>query len=318
LIERVRELKARRKAVVLAHNYQRPEIFETSDAVGDSLALSRRAAEIAGEVIVFAGVHFMAETAKILNPASTVLLPNPEAQCSLADSATPADLKDRIRELKTSYPDLAVVSYVNTTAAVKALSDVCCTSGNAVEIVNALPNRHVLFLPDRNLAAHVAGKTDKTVIPWEGDCYVHRQIAPEGVALMKSQHPAARLLVHPECRPDVTALADAVLSTEGMIRYARESAGKEFIVVTECGLSDRLQIELPGKTFYRACQLCRFMKATRMEDLVASLERMQFVIDVPDEIRVPAERAVRRMLELGATGAAGATAANQPVAGKTA
>jgi quinolinate synthase len=301
LIARVHELKARRRAVILAHNYQRPEIFETADAVGDSLALSRRAAEIDGEIIVFAGVHFMAETAKILNPSRTVLLPNLEAGCSLADTVTPSDLEARIRVLTVEYPDLAVVSYVNTSAAVKALSDACCTSGNAVEIVNALPNRHILFLPDRNLAAHVAARTEKTVIPWEGDCYVHRQIAPEGVAAMKAQHPAARLLVHPECRPDVTALADAVLSTEGMLKYARESGEKEFIVVTECGLSDRLQIELPDKTFYRACQLCRFMKATRLEDLVASLEETRYVIDVPEEIRIKAERAVRRMLELGTT-----------------
>lgn len=300
LLDRIRELKARRKAVILAHNYQRPEIFEVADAIGDSLALSQRATAIEGDVILFAGVHFMAETAKILNPARTVLLPNPAAGCSLADTADAPGLEERAAELRRSYPDLAVVSYVNTTAAVKALSDVCCTSANAVQVVNALPNRHILFVPDKNLAAHVQAHTDKVVIPWDGHCYVHQQITPAAVGAMKAQHPEAKLIVHPECRPDVLALADAVLSTEGMVRYARESAADKFIVVTECGLSDRLFIELPHKTFYRSCQLCRFMKANRLEDLVASLERNQYAVDVPEPARTRAAAAVRRMLEITA------------------
>jgi quinolinate synthase len=300
LLDRIRGLKAERRAVILAHNYQRPEVFEVADAVGDSLGLSRRAAEFEGDVIVFAGVHFMAETAKILNPSRMVLLPNMSAGCSLADSAPAADLGDRIRELKTKHPDLAVVSYVNTTAEVKALSDVTCTSANAAAVINSLPNKHVLFVPDRNLAAYAAKHTDKTVIPWEGDCYVHQQITPEEVSGMRVLHPAAKLLVHPECRPDVTALADAVLSTEGMVRYATGSAAREFIVVTECGLSDRLHIELPDKVFYRTCQLCRFMKANRLEDIVDSLDKLQFEVTVPEEVRIRAERAVRRMLDLAA------------------
>ncbi len=298
-LDRVRYLKDLRGAVILAHNYQRPELFEVADAIGDSLALSRKAVELEGDVIVFAGVHFMAETAKILNPARTVLLPNPAAGCSLADMAEADAVAARVADLRGRYPDLAVVSYVNTTAAVKALSDVCCTSANAVEIVNALPNRQVLFIPDRNLAAHVQAHTDKMVIAWDGHCYVHQQVTPEAVGAMKRQHPDAKLLVHPECRPDVVALADAVLSTEGMVTYARKSEAARFIIVTECGLSDRLYLEMPEKTFYRACQLCRYMKANRVEDLVASLERMQFEITMPEDTRVRAERAVNRMLELG-------------------
>jgi quinolinate synthase len=299
-LDRIRELKRQRRAVVLAHNYQRPEIFEVADAIGDSLALSRRAGEIEGEVILFAGVHFMAETAKILNPGRTVLLPNLAAGCSLADTATAEGLEARVTELRTRYPDLAVVSYVNTTADVKALSDVCCTSANAVEIVNALPNNHILFVPDKNLAAHVQKHSDKMVIAWDGNCYVHQQITPAAVANMKALHPEAKVIVHPECRPDVVDLADAVLSTEGMVKYAKESPAQHFIVVTECGLSDRLFLELPEKVFYRACQLCRYMKANRLEDLIDSLEKLQFEIVIPEPVRVRAEAAVRRMLAMSA------------------
>jgi quinolinate synthase len=299
-LDRIRELKRTRKAVVLAHNYQRPEIFEVADAIGDSLALSRRAGEIEGDIILFAGVHFMAETAKILNPSRTVLLPNLAAGCSLADTATAEGLEARITELRKAHPDLAVVSYVNTTAEVKALSDVCCTSANAVAIVNALPNSHILFVPDKNLAAHVQANSDKTIIAWDGNCYVHQQITPAAVANMKSLHPEAKVMVHPECRPDVLKLADAVLSTEGMVTYARSSPADRFIVVTECGLSDRLFLELPEKVFYRACQMCRYMKANRLEDLVDSLEKLQFEVVIPEPVRVRAEAAVRRMLDLSA------------------
>jgi len=298
LLERIRALKAARKAVLLAHNYQRPEVFEVADAVGDSLGLSRQAGTIPGDVIVFAGVHFMAETAKILNPGKTVLLPNMAAGCSLADTVTAPALEAKAAQLRRRHPDLAVVTYVNSTADVKAVSDVCCTSANAVEIVSRLPNRTILFVPDRNLAAYVATKTDKTVIPWDGDCHVHEQITPEGVARMKAEHPDAVVLIHPECRADVLKLADEVLSTEGMIRFARASKAQSFVVVTECGLSDRLTIEIPEKTFYRSCQICRYMKANTLEDIVASLERLQFEITVPESVRLRAARAVERMLEV--------------------
>ena len=218
LITQVIALKRERNAILLAHNYMRPEIYEVADVIGDSLALSRQAAAATADVIVFCGVHFMAETAKILNPTKTVLLPNLRAGCSLADTATAEALEARIVELKAHYPDLATVGYVNTTAAVKALCDVCCTSGNAVQVVNALRERHILFVPDQNLAAYVQSQTDKVIIPWEGNCYVHHQITPAQILQVTQALPHVKVLVHPECREDVRALADATLSTEGMVR----------------------------------------------------------------------------------------------------
>jgi len=298
LVNRVLALKKERNACLLVHSYQRPEIFEVADAIGDSLALSRKAEKVETDVIVFCGVHFMAETAKILNPSRTVLLPNLAAGCSLAESAEAGALEARIKELKGKYDDLAVVSYVNTTAAVKALSDTVCTSANAPEVVNALPNKNILFLPDRNLAAWVAENTDKNIIPWEGGCYVHEDITGDSVAMMKAQHPQAKVLVHPECRTDVLRLADAVLSTEGMLTWVKKSDAKEFVIVTECGLSDRFLMEMPDRTFYRSCQVCKYMKAITLEDVVASLEKNQFEITIPEDIRLRAEKAVRRMLEL--------------------
>jgi len=298
LVNRVLALKKERNACLLVHSYQRPEIFEVADSVGDSLALSRTAEKVEAEVIVFCGVHFMAETAKILNPTRTVLLPNLEAGCSLAESAEAGALEARILELRKKYDDLAVVAYVNTTAAVKALSDTVCTSANAPEVVNALPNKNVLFLPDKNLAAWVAANSDKNIIPWEGGCYVHEDIAGASVLQMKAQHPQAKVLVHPECRTDVLKLADAVLSTAGMLTWAKKSEAKEFIIVTECGMSDLLSMEMPDRTFYRSCQICKYMKAITLEDVIASLEKMQFEIVLPEDVRIKAEKAVRRMLEL--------------------
>jgi quinolinate synthase len=259
-IHRIRTLKAERNAVVLAHNYQRPEIFEVADFVGDSLELARQATTVTADVIVFCGVHFMAETAKILNPEKTVLLPDLRAGCSLADSVTADELVERRDALRTQYPDLQVVAYVNTTAEVKAVADVCCTSANAAHIVNALPTQHILFVPDEHLGDYVQRETTKMVISWNGNCYVHHQITPESIRSVKEALPNVRILVHPECRADVIALADAVLSTSGMVRYAKESDAEEFLVVTECGLSDRLLIEVPEKKFYKACKLCQFMK----------------------------------------------------------
>ncbi len=213
LLDRIRDLKAGRRAVLLAHNYQRPEIFEVADAIGDSLGLSRQAAELEGGVIVFAGVHFMAETAKILNPGRTVLLPNPAAGCSLADGVTAPALVAKAAELRRRHPDLAIVTYVNSTAEVKAVSDVCCTSANAVEVVNSLPNRAILFVPDRNLAAYVGGRTDKTVIPWDGDCYVHEQITPEGVTMTVRPY----WLVNTGTNSARTALLPSMVTVAGLV-----------------------------------------------------------------------------------------------------
>lgn len=299
LHEEIRELKNERNAVIVAHNYYRPEILKVADFVGDSLELALMAADVKdADVIEFAGVHFMAETAKIVNPSRTVLLPNMMAGCQLADSAPAEDLAARIEELKKEYPDLAVVSYVNTTAAVKALSDIICTSANAAKVVRTLPNKNILFVPDRNLASHVREQVpEKNIMAWEGYCYVHQQITPEEVSRIRAADPELKILVHPECRPDVASLADAVLSTSGMVRYAKERPERRFLVVTECGLSDRLAMEVPDKQFVKGCKLCTFMKVTTLEDVRDSLKLMRYEIEVPEDIRVPAERALRRMFE---------------------
>jgi quinolinate synthase len=299
-IERIRVLKRERNAVLLAHNYQRPEIFEVADFTGDSLGLSLQAAQVRdAELIVFCGVHFMAETAKVVNPSKTVLLPNLAAGCSLADTATATAVEDRIRELKRVYPDLAVVTYVNTTADVKALSDACCTSSNAISVVRALESQHILFIPDQNLARHVALHVpEKTIIAWDGYCYVHHQITPDVVLNMRRQVPGIKILVHPECRDDVVALADAALSTSGMVDYARASSAEQFLAVTECGLSDMLQMQVPEKQFFRACKICRFMKAISLADVEDSLLHRQYEIKLDERTRSGAERAIRRMIEL--------------------
>jgi quinolinate synthase len=299
LVEEIGDLKRERNAVVLAHNYQRPEIFEVADFVGDSLELARKATTVDADVIVFCGVHFMAETAKILNPEKTVLLPNLAAGCSLADSITGEALAERRDELRRAYPDLAVVTYVNTTADVKAESDVCCTSSNAVRIVQALPTQNILFTPDENLAAYVQSQTAKNVIAWNGNCYVHHQIRPEHIQRVRETMPQVKIIAHPECRADVLALADVVLSTSGMIEYARKSDAREFLVVTECGLSDRLLLELPEKKFYKGCKLCQYMKMITLDETAQALRHMQYPIRIEEEVRARAERAIRRMFELG-------------------
>jgi quinolinate synthase len=300
LHDEIRVLKKERNAVIVAHNYYRPEILKVADFVGDSLELALMASKVTdADVIEFCGVHFMAETAKIVNQSRTVLLPNLLAGCQLADSAPAEELRARVEELKKEYPDLAVVSYVNTTAAVKALSDIICTSANAPKVVRSLPNKNILFVPDRNLAHFVAEQVpEKNIIPWEGFCYVHQQISPDEVRRIRDENPDLEILVHPECRPDVAVLADAVLSTSGMVKYAKEHSAKRFLVVTECGLSDRLAMEVPEKQFLKGCKLCTFMKVTTLEDVRDSLRDMKYEIEVPEEIRAPAERALRRMFEV--------------------
>ncbi len=299
-IERIKILKDERNAVVLAHNYQRPEIFEVADFTGDSLGLSLKAAEVKdADVIVFCGVHFMTETAKIVNPEKTILLPNLAAGCSLADMATGPDVAARAKELRKTYPDLQIVTYVNTTAEVKAQSDACCTSSNAVSVVRAMNSDHILFIPDQNLARHVALHVpEKTIIAWEGYCYVHHQITPETVLNMRRQIPGIKILVHPECRDDVLALADAALSTSGMVDYAQKSSSANFLAVTECGLSDLLQLNVPDKNFYRACKICRFMKAISLDDVEQALLLNQFEIEVDEPVRSKARHALNRMFEL--------------------
>ncbi|MBT3233168.1 MAG: quinolinate synthase NadA [Calditrichaeota bacterium] len=299
-LDRIVDLKKEKKAVLLAHNYQRPEIFEVADYTGDSLGLSLQAGEVkSAEVIVFCGVHFMAETAKVVSPDKIVLLPNIQAGCSLADTADSDDVADKIDELRIKYPDLGVVCYVNTTAAVKALSDSVCTSSNAVEVVRALPNDTILFLPDENLARYVSNQIpEKEIIPWKGNCYVHQELEPESIHKAREQHPDMQVLVHPECRDDVVELADAVMSTSGMVTFAQNSSAKEFLAVTECGLSDLLTIQVQEKQFYRVCNVCRYMKMITLDNIITSLENLKPEIQLDEETRHGAERSIRKMFEL--------------------
>jgi quinolinate synthase len=299
-IHEIKELKQTRNAVVLAHNYQRPEIFEVADFIGDSLELARAAKKVSADTIVFCGVHFMAETAKVVNPERTVLLPDLRAGCSLSESITAEALADRKEELRKAYPDLQVVCYVNTTADVKAESDVCCTSANALQVVEALDSQHILFVPDENLARYVQSQTSKTILSWEGNCYVHHQITPEQILAVRQNLPQVKILVHPECREDVIQLADAVLSTSAMMRYAKQSPAQEFLIVTECGLSDRLLLEVPEKKFYKSCKLCAFMKMITLDGVLDSLRQLRYEITLPGDVRSGAERSLNRMLELSA------------------
>jgi quinolinate synthase len=300
-IDEINRLKAERGAVVLAHNYQRPEIFEVADFIGDSLELAYKAREVreAG-IIVFCGVHFMAETAKVFNPERMVLLPDLRAGCSLAESVTAEALAERKAELREIYPDLKVVSYVNCTADVKAESDACCTSANALKVVEAIDSEHVLFVPDQNLANYVQSQSSKKIISWDGNCYVHHQITAEEVEKARAAVPGIIVIAHPECRKDVIAIADEVLSTSAMMRYAKESPADKFLIVTECGLSDRLLLEIPDKHFYKACKLCRYMKMITLDGVRDSLINRRYEIVLPDDVREGARHALERMLELGA------------------
>jgi quinolinate synthase len=297
LVERISELKAQRNAVILVHNYQRPEVQEIADYLGDSLGLSQRAAELRVDVIVFCGVDFMAESAAILSPEKTVLLPELEAQCPMAAMITPA----QVRKLKAEHPEAAVVCYVNTSAEVKAESDVCCTSSNAVRVVNALDAEEIIFVPDKNLASYVALNTDKTIIPFEGYCPTHHQILPGDILLAKEEHPHAEVLVHPECRPEVVALGDHVFSTGGMVKYVKSSKHSEFIIATEEGLIHRLKRENPEKSFHLASSyiICPNMKMITLQSIVDALEKNQHVVSVREDVRRRARKALDRMIEIG-------------------
>lgn len=293
--KRLRALKTERRALILAHNYQPDEVQAVADACGDSLELARQAAKSSAPVIVLAGVRFMAESAKLLAPDRTVLLPVAEAGCPLADTVTAED----VLAARKQYPHAAVVSYVNSTAAVKAVSDVCCTSANAVAVVQGLPEEEVLFFPDKNLADWVARHTTKRVLPWAGSCCVHNDITLGDVKAAQERHPGAVLLVHPECRPEVCAAAEAVLSTSQMLRFVAGDPRAEFLIGTEVGLLYRLRRDHPGKRFYPLSErmVCRTMKLTTLAELVAGLEQMRHAIELDPAIIAPARRAVERMLE---------------------
>jgi len=296
LKEHIRELRSKRGAVILAHNYQIAEIQDIADFVGDSLELSIKASGVEEDIVVFCGVHFMAETAAILGPEKTVLIPDAGAGCPMADMIT----GDQLRGWKKQRPNRPVVSYVNTTAEVKSESDICCTSANALSVVESLDAREILFAPDKNLGAYVQRHTEKKIISWNGYCYVHNQIRSADVKLKREDHPGAEVWVHPECRPEVIDAADKVLSTGGMVREARITECDEIILGTETGIIHRLEKENPGKRFLPARNLavCNNMKKITLPKLQDSLEHMRHRVEVAPEIRDKAREAIERMLRI--------------------
>jgi len=294
IIQEIRRLAVERDALIMAHNYQRDEIQEIADITGDSLGLSMEAARTEKQVIVFCGVHFMAESAAILSPQKTVLLPRPDAGCPMADMVT----AEGLRQLKTRHPGTPVVTYVNSSAAVKAESDICCTSANAVRVVNSLSEPEVLLVPDRNLGKYIAKHTDKVCHFWEGYCPTHDRLTLEDVQRARADHPHALFMAHPECPPEILEHADHICSTSGMYEYARQSPEKSFIVGTEAGILYRLRKENPDKEFILPTSrlICPNMKLTALDDLLESLRTMEPRITVAEEVRVPARRALDRML----------------------
>ena len=293
LIQLVKELKKQRNAVILVHNYQKPEMYKIADYIGDSLGLSQEAAKTDADVILFCGVKFMAETAKILSPGKTVLLPTFDAGCSLADMAAP----EQLAQVKKMHPEAAVVSYVNTTADIKAMSDVCCTSMNAVKIVDSLPNEEIIFLPDKNLGRYVASKSKKKIIFWEGYCFVHDKLNAQMLVDLKKKNPNAMIIAHPECKENILDMADKVCGTGGMAKFANSNDAKDFIVVTECGMTEKLREDAPNKNFYSFCNICPYMKSITMPGVVNSLVNNQHEITLPQDIIAKARRALDRMLE---------------------
>jgi len=297
IIDRINELRKLRNAIIITHNYQLGEVQDIADFTGDSLELSMKAADTTADVIVFCGVKFMAETAAILSPEKIVLLPVMESGCPMADMADAADLI----KMKKEHPDALVVTYVNSSAEVKALTDVCVTSANAVKIVSSLPaGREIIFVPDRNLGAYVQKMTGRKMILWPGFCPTHMRITPQSILQKKKEYPSAKVMVHPESRLDVIELADEVLSTGGMCRFAKQTDAKKIIVSTEIGLIYRLKKENPGKMFIPVTEqaVCPNMKMHRIDYVLESLEKMRYRISVPEMIRVPAEKAIRKMLEM--------------------
>lgn len=318
--EEILRLKKERNAIILSHNYQREEVQDMADFVGDSLELSRTAATIECDVIVFCGVNFMAESASILSPKKIVLLPEPDANCPMADMIQVSSPRKvwktfpgyevqpsfvfphefTLRDIKERYPGVPVVAYVNTTAEVKAESDICCTSANVVRVMESLPDERIICIPDRNLSMWAQKNTRKQVITWDGFCHVHDRVTREDVFRARKEHPNALLMAHPECRPEVLELADHVTSTSGMLRFARSTEKKEFIVGTETGLMHRLRKENPDKAFYplRKDMVCPNMKKTTLNSVLRALKELKHVIKVPEEIRIPAKRALDRMLAI--------------------
>ncbi len=293
---KIKELARKRNAIILAHNYQPPEIQDLADLCGDSLELSRKAAQTDADVIVFCGVHFMAETASILSPSKKVLLPRMDAGCLMADMISAEALQAKIATL----PPMPVVTYVNSTADVKALSTICCTSANVVQVVNSLPQEEMLLTPDRNLAMYAASKTGKKIHVWDGYCPTHEWLTVADVEAARAAHPHAVFLAHPECRPEIVAMADVVASTSGMLRHVAQAEEEAFIIGTEMGILHPMQKAAPGKKLYPASKkmTCKNMKKISLEDVLKSLEEMSGEVKVPEEIRLPALGAVQAMINL--------------------
>ena len=293
----INQLKKQKNAVILAHSYQTPDImYGIGDVIGDSYQLSKKAQETDADVIVFCGVRFMAETAKILNPTKTVLLPAPAAGCSLADSITGED----VRQLKAQHPGVPVVSYVNTSVDVKAESDVCCTSSNSLKIVESLPGNEVIFLPDELMAKNLQKLTSKKLITWKGRCIVHEDFKADKIVKFKKNHPGLKVLAHTECNSDVVEASDFAGGTEGMIRYVAQTEAPSYMLVTECGLNDRMKAEFPEKEFLGMCGLCPYMKQNTLALVLQSLKNPQpkQIIEMDETIRVKAEKSLLKMFEL--------------------
>ncbi len=296
VIERINQLRKEKNAVIIAHNYQRGEIQDIADFTGDSLELSRKAAKLDADVIVFCGVHFMAETASILSPEKTVILPDAEAGCPMADMID----ADSLRKIKSEHPTAKVVCYVNSSAEVKAESDICCTSANAAKIVASIPaEQEIIFIPDQYLGHYAASQSDREVIPWHGYCPTHAKIIPPDIEQLKAKHPDAKVVVHPECRPDVIAMANKVASTSGILEFCKEDDVQEAIIGTEMGIIHRLQKENPSKKFIPISEkaVCPNMKRITLAKVLQSMEDMAPVVKVPEEIRLKAKASVDRMLE---------------------
>lgn len=294
LIDKINKLKKEKNAVILVHNYQRPEIYEVSDFMGDSLELARKAQSTEAKIIVLCGVDFMAESAKILNPEKTVLHPEKISICPMAQMVS----KEKVLEMKEKYPNAAVVTYGNSTAEVKAVSDVICTSANAVQITNAMEQDEIIFTIDENLAAYVQANTDKKIYPIKGYCYVHDKITLDQVKQAKANYPNAVLMAHPECRMEILKIADVIASTSQMLRYAKSSDAKEFISVTECGMAEALKREMPDKTFYPLGGTCIQMKKITLQSVYDCLKNNKNPIEIPEEIASKARTALQRMIDL--------------------
>lgn len=298
LIQKIRDLKIKRNAVIVAHNYQTDDVQEIADVVGDSFALSKYCASNEADVVVFCGVHFMAESAKILSPEKTVLLPELDAGCPMAEMVTAEDLI----EAKKKYPDAAVVCYINSTAEVKAECDVCCTSSNALNVINALDEKNIIFVPDKNLGHYVSKMVpEKNIILWEGFCPTHHRIRSSDVKSIKELHPDALLLVHPECQPEIVEMADYVGSTKQIIDFAQQSSHSKFIIGTEMGVMYKLKKDNPEKTFYLLSTglVCANMKKTTLKSIYDSLNEMKYNIELEEDIRTRAKKCLDRMLSIG-------------------